>query len=158
MRRICHVTFSWYNPYTSPPQPWPRVVAEWVGERYVPGPLDDVIPPGCGWSMYISHITLCTIKQLPPSKLAAVREKRLRRRIEKKYPLFAEEIIREETEKKRDYYAGKTDPAIQAARDRVTAWEEAEFARLSRILGKGVVWAVDRNEFFEFCEKRSKND
>lgn len=28
MRRICHVTFSWYNPYTSPPEPWPRVVLD----------------------------------------------------------------------------------------------------------------------------------
>ena len=46
------------------------------------------------------------IKQLSTSGLAKVRTARLRRRLERDVPLFADEIFRQQLEKKPEFYAG----------------------------------------------------
>lgn len=59
-----------------------------------------------------------------------IRRQRLERRIRKKYPLFADQFIRDELAKKPDYYAGITDPDLKAARSERIESEEREIAEL----------------------------
>lgn len=58
-------------------------------------------------------------KQLPESTLKSIRRKRLKRRVENKYPLFADEFIQEELENKTEYYEGKTAADLQSGKEKV---------------------------------------
>lgn len=71
-----------------------------------------------GYTVYWSPIMKPT-NQLPESTLKSIRRKRLKRRVENKYPLFADEFIQEELENKTEYYEGKTDADLQAGKDKV---------------------------------------
>jgi hypothetical protein len=48
-------------------------------------------------------------RQLPEESLARVRQKRLRRRLEKDVPLFADELKQKEHAKRPEFFAGKRD-------------------------------------------------
>lgn len=46
-------------------------------------------------------------KQLSKESLASVRQKRLRRKLDKKHPLFAAQLFEEELKRNPDFYAGE---------------------------------------------------
>ena len=73
-------------------------------------------------------------KQLSQDAVKSVRRKRLTRRMEKKYPLFADQMIDEELQSNPDYYEGITDPEIQAAKDRVIQGERDRYERYMEML------------------------
>lgn len=64
-------------------------------------------------------------KELDKGKLASLRRKRLQRRMEEKYPLFAEAFVEEEMKRKVNYYNGITDPHLRAAREELRMEHEA---------------------------------
>lgn len=68
-------------------------------------------------------------KELDKGKLASLRKKRLQRRMEEAYPLFAEIFMEEEMKRKTDYYNGITDPHLRAAREEVRMEHEAMMER-----------------------------
>jgi len=116
-------SLRWSNPYTTPRDGLPRVRAEvffpvghpnygWGG---CPAELAELHVIGSGWVISWCPID-APIKSLSQQALAAVRQKRLARRVKAKYPLLADQIIEEELAKKPDYYAGVTDERIEAER------------------------------------------
>ena len=113
---------QWSNPYTSPPEGRERVIAKkyvrYGSEFYnqIPPEFSTLNVPG--YTAYWSPV-MKPSKQVPEGTLRSIRRKRLERRVENKYPLFADEFIQEELERKSEYYDGKTDPALQAGKDRV---------------------------------------
>ena len=98
-------SLQWYTPYEEPPPGWPRVRAEGyfpVGHQYVrqcPPELKLCKKPGDGWRICWRPVEK-PLKPLQQDALASVRVKRLKRRTEAKYPLFADQIVAEELAKK----------------------------------------------------------
>lgn len=128
-------TIQWHNPHTDPPEGKPRVLAEWFfpnGHQHLrqcPPELQAMTTPGDGYRLCWSAVEALPKKQ-PKDKLALTRQKRLRRRMEKKYPLFAEMMVEAEMEKRPSFYAGETDQAIEDARDRAEAQQRQRLDRL----------------------------
>ncbi|MBN1535218.1 MAG: hypothetical protein JW908_00695 [Anaerolineales bacterium] len=131
-----HYTLQWGNPYTDPPEGKPRVIAEMFetikqrknrvanGDEYFPRQLSALHTLGDGYGCHISAVST-PHKKLPKDTLAEVRKKRIKRRMQKKYPMLADILVAEEMEKKPEYYAGETDPDIQAMQDEAI-WKEEE--------------------------------
>lgn len=115
-------TLQWSNPYTNPPVGMKLV----IGEKFVKygSPEYNQTPPEFeadqtpGYTVYWSAV-MAPPKQLPEKTLKSIRRKRLQRRIEKKYPLFADQFLEDEIKSKPDYFEGKSDPDAQAAKDRI---------------------------------------
>jgi len=125
---------EWANPYTNPPEGAPCILAEIFAPDALNGSpppelLSIPITPGGGYSISIRAIWPPP-RQLSVEMLARVRRKRLDRRARAKMPLFADEFIRQEMAKKPDYYAGVTDPSIEARRQSTQEQEQAERERL----------------------------
>ena len=51
-------------------------------------------------------------KTVSQEKLSSIRKKRLERKMKKKFPLFAEQFVSEEIQRKQDYYSGITDAGL----------------------------------------------
>lgn len=66
-------------------------------------------------------------------EVALDRQRRMRRRMQKKYPLFAEWAIQQEMEKRPAYYAGETDAAREQAK---VALETRQRQRLARLIAE----------------------
>lgn len=102
---------EWANPYTDPPDGMDRVgvSATTLGARNIGPPavvsaeLDKLGPPGSGWGLY------CDAIMPPPRKLSekskqSSRRKRLRTKLEKKHPLFADQFYEEKLAEMPEYY------------------------------------------------------
>lgn len=120
-------SLRWGNPYTSPPD-GRGVIKELyfpLGHRHLrvcPPEILKAHVPGSGYGIYWSAVSAIP-KKLPQDKLASVRQKRLRRRMEEKYPLFAEQFIDEEMQKRPEFYAGLPNEHLEQARDAVETLE-----------------------------------
>lgn len=134
---------EWYSPYTNPPDGEERVLAEvfmavtMEGCRQCPKEIEDLYLElrrkkngSTGYSHTIRALT-APVKSRDPEILARIRVNRMEKRMRERFPLFAEEYIREELRRKRAYYEGITDPAIEEAREAA----EMEHAELLRRLG-----------------------
>lgn len=134
------VSYEWNDRYHEPPAGQPRVLAE-VFFSYsewpqpTPPEIKAVWKPGSGYSIYVTFLNEPP-KQMPPEKLGGIRMKRLRRRIEKKFPLFVEEMVREEVAKKPEYYAGITRADLVAGRDAIIAEENAQLEHARQMVEK----------------------
>jgi len=100
-------SIRWGNPYTEPPDGMPRCMAEENTDVNVCPPgiqeLKETLGYGSGWFICFSW----TRKEGTKWSLEAkqrVRRSRLQRRIERKYPMFAEEFIQEAYKRKPEYY------------------------------------------------------
>ena len=83
---------------------------------------------GEGYQFEIRHISKPT-RQITKETLASIRRKRLVRKINKKYPLFADEFIADELEKKQNYYEGITDPEIKKLYDEAVQREKEDYQK-----------------------------
>jgi hypothetical protein len=123
-----HYQIKWTNPYTSPNGPvvkaemfeslQQREMRVLAGENLVPEEISKYHQIGDGYGVYISSVK-SPYKTLSIEKLAVIRKKRLQRRMLKKYPLFADQFIKEETERKPDYYMGYTDKQIEENKNKI---------------------------------------
>ena len=135
---------EWNNPYTNPPGGLPRVMAEIYlrsengeGAR-IPQVLMDLHKPGCGFCVSVRAISPPG-KGLGPETLASVRRKRLRRRLEKKYPLFADQMFDEAINERPAYFLeGKSEH--DEGKRRVLQHYMEEYERLKGIEGDLIVY------------------
>ncbi|MDF2143235.1 hypothetical protein [Paenirhodobacter sp. CAU 1674] len=67
--------------------------------------------PGSGWTIGWECIEQRQIKRWSKDARARVRQKNLRRRLEKKFPLFAEDFFAAEVASRPRYFAGEYDGA-----------------------------------------------
>lgn len=141
---MSHVGFihaiHWSNPYTEPPRGLPRTLAEVFiplsGEVHgtkTPDFLYEILPPrGTGWSTTIRALNE-PIKEISKEKKVSIRRKRLARRINNKYPMFAEQFVQETISRKSDYYNGNDE---DAGRNEILQKEQDDFIRFTSNPGK----------------------
>lgn len=110
MRQQFIYSVQWGNPNTNPPNGQPRV----LGQKIVSVPEKCGAPPcpeeirklhvlGSGYAVYCDAVQK-PIKHWSNERLFAYRRKRLEKRVRKKYPLFAEQMIADALQAKPDYY------------------------------------------------------
>lgn len=92
-----------------PPNGMPRVLKAVLCDKPHPVPqeIHDAwleMGPGSGWSVGWESIDQKPIKRWSPEAKSRVRKANLRRRLERKYPLFAEDFIAAEIAARREYY------------------------------------------------------
>jgi hypothetical protein len=137
---------AWGNPYTEPPDGAPRVLAEF----FTPGhatqtPASIRAFPhtlGGGYGLAVTHFTP-PIRRQPPQILASIRQKRLRRRIERQAPMFADQLFAQELTRKPEYYQGLTDAHLEQAR---ADEEHAYAARLAYLQAHALTLIVHAQE------------
>ncbi len=133
--------YEWSNPYTEPPEGKQRVMVEVFcrysdfNSRELPPEIEAVFQFGDGYGATITFINEPP-KQMSQEALTSIRQKRIRRRIEKKYPLFAEEMIAEEIALNPDYFNGITRADLQELKDLTISEEWARIYRIRELLGE----------------------
>lgn len=93
---------------TEPPCGSNRVKAAVLVPRGMPCPAEilDQKVPGDGWALCWELVSQKPIRRWSQEARARVRQQNLRRRMEKKFPLFAEDFIVAEIASRPDYFAG----------------------------------------------------
>ena len=129
------IALEWINPYKAPPN-GVRVLAERFvitdgGGPEFPEKWKELHELGDGYCITYSHISPPP-KGLSRERLASIRKKRIVRRMQAKYPMFADEFISKEMEKNLNYYEGETDAKIEAARDEALQALDKNYQRLLR--------------------------
>ena len=114
---------EWHSPYTNPPDGKRVLVEVFIpanveGCRQCPREIEEVWKPGDGYSHSIRAITEFP-REMSQAVLRSIRQKRLARRMEEKFPLFADQFIQEEMVRKKDYYDGITDLPLVEKRNEV---------------------------------------
>lgn len=138
------IQLAWTNPYREPPNGL-HVLAEvfrsnnTLNSREVPQEFCNLHKLGDGYGNSFTFLS-CTVKKLPKETLSSIRKKRLIRRMEKKYPLFAEQFIQEEISLKQDYYAGETRADLEANRDALNKLEHERIEFLTQHIGKVIIY------------------
>jgi len=137
---------EWHSPYTQPPDGQPRVMVEMFesieqrkarmdnGEMSTPEVINALHRIGDGYCI-VSQAVCMPIKQMNKDSLAIIRQKRIKRRIQKKYPLFAEEFIQQEIAKKPDYYLGETCQDLEEGYKQAIDEEEQLYQRYLKAIG-----------------------
>ncbi|WP_444452016.1 hypothetical protein ACTTAI_13240 [Rhodobacter capsulatus] len=107
----------WGNPYTSPPPGVSRIAMSVLCDR--PHPIPDEIEqmsglgteygPGSGWTIRWEMIEQRPVRRWSQEARAKVRKNNLRKRMEAKFPLFAEDFIAAEIARRPSYFDGSYD-------------------------------------------------
>lgn len=102
-------TLAWRMGPKPPPEGMPRVLKAVLCDTAhpVPGEIHAAwleMGPGSGWSIGWEMIEQRPVKRWSPAAKAKVRQGNLRKRIEKKFPLFADQFIAAELAARPDYY------------------------------------------------------
>ena len=102
-------SIRWGHPRTDPPGGGARVKAAILVPRgqSCPAELLEQKVPGDGWALCWELVSQKPIRRWSPEAKARVRQQNLRRRIEKKFPLFAEDFIAAELAARPDYFSAK---------------------------------------------------
>lgn len=104
----------WGNPYTAPPDGQPRIVKAVLchGTSTIPAEIAEIMTdpeyaPGTGWTIGYQFIDQRPVRRWSREAKARVRKQNLRRRMEKKFPLFAADFIAAELAARPDYYEAR---------------------------------------------------
>lgn len=113
------LSIRWSLPHQRPPNGkplilWSRTVP-YTGQdiaEEIARPVYDALGcvPGCGYAICIS-IDTGPVRRWPKETKARVRRNRLKKRLDKKLPLLAEQLFERELAHRPDYFAGH-DPAF----------------------------------------------
>jgi hypothetical protein len=120
-------SIEWGNPYTEPPNGI-RLQAEMfetLQQRSIRMKTGDSAVPKCfaskhvlgdGYFVSLQPISL-PAHRLSQSGISKLRKSRAKNRFEKKYPLFADQFLAEELNRRPDYYAGFNPVDLEIARN-----------------------------------------
>ncbi|OJY33163.1 MAG: hypothetical protein BGP11_05425 [Rhodobacterales bacterium 65-51] len=105
----------WGNPRTSPPDGKPRIAMAVLCDspHPIPEEITQVIgagsefAPGSGWTIGWECIEQRPIRRWSQEARARVRKQNLRKRMEKRFPLFAEDFIAAEIASRPEYFRGE---------------------------------------------------
>lgn len=106
-------TLAWRRgPGSQPPDGMPRVLLAVLCNKPHPVPEEitakwQEMGPGSGWSVGWEMIEQRPIRRWSPEAKAKVRKSNLRRRMEKKFPLFADQFIAAELSARPDYFEAR---------------------------------------------------
>lgn len=109
-------SLRWSNPYTSPPEGASRVKAAVIVPAGTPCPSEirELWEAGSGWGICWEMIDQGPVRRWSREAKARVRQRNLRKRMEQKFPLFAETFIADEIKKRPDYYSAENEDVIEA--------------------------------------------
>ena len=151
------IQLAWRNPYTQPPNGL-RVLAEIFrpqsapGARIAPAEFDFLHTFGDGYGNVFSFPSFSPMRELPPESLATVRRKRTARRMQKKYPLFADQFTQEAITENPEYYAGITRDDLAVAKAAVLSREAERMAYLSAHLGELMIYGKSHSLSMELSK------
>jgi hypothetical protein len=98
----------WGNPYTKPPDGQPETLISGVYQvestRQIPPEIRAAHKIGSGYAIYCTVLPDKPRRQLSLETKQRIRRKRLRKRLETRYPLFAETFYEEAVTQKPEYY------------------------------------------------------
>lgn len=101
-------------------------------EKFVPGSSPRCPPeieaawqPGTGYSVCVGAIEK-PLRRQSPERVGRLRRDKLRKRLERDYPLFAEQMYAEALAAKPDYYAGRNPNDDKVAELERCLWEQYE--------------------------------
>lgn len=138
---------EWRNPYTKPEE-FPQCLCEIYTETSKrPHEIEQFpVTRGGGYGPTVRCVEAPSGRRLSKAALASSRKKRLQKKLEKKYPLFAGQLVEQEMAKKPDYYEGVTDPKLLADAEAVRAFYSERYQRLVASKGKLVIYAQEPAE------------
>jgi hypothetical protein len=98
-------TLKWWNPHTTPPDGWPRILAEEILPRSCPSRVVEALwYPGCGYACCWESLSFTPLRRLPLASKQSIRRKSLTRRVNHQAPLFAAQFIEREFDRQPEYY------------------------------------------------------
>ncbi|WP_211101593.1 hypothetical protein [Niveispirillum sp. SYP-B3756] len=106
------LTVGWLNRFTRPPADvetidgrhiWACTVLDRAYERAIQAEHMPKVRPGSGWNIGWTGV-YPEPKQWSPERKAAARRQNLRRRLQRRFPLFAAELEERELERRAHYY------------------------------------------------------
>lgn len=105
-------TLAWRHGMRPPPEGKPRVLKAVLCDKPHPCPPEIYeawleMGPGSGWSVGWEMIEQRPVKRWSPEAKARVRQSNLRKRMEKKFPLFADQFIAAELAARPDYFEAR---------------------------------------------------
>lgn len=105
-------SLAWRRGMEPPPEGMPRVLLAVLCEKphHCPQAIHDLwleMGPGSGWSVGWEMIEQRPIRRWSAEAKGRVRQLNLRRRIEKRFPLFAEIFIADELARRPQYFRGE---------------------------------------------------
>lgn len=114
--RAVRVQLRWHNPFSSPPDGANRIQFDKVvdDQLYRSGSIPEIqqletqYPPGSGWSWHwsLEDAEAKPVRLWSKEAKGRVRKKRLKTRLQKKMPLFWEDLYEKEIALRPDYFAG----------------------------------------------------
>ena len=116
------ISTRWGNPYTTPPDDLPRIlwaatIFDHADERQIRAEHAPDTTPGDVWSPCWTAFPK-PIKRWAPERKAATRRANLRKRLDKKAPLFADQLFADELARRPDYFDAAAIAEADAAKDR----------------------------------------
>lgn len=107
MADMVRYSLAWRLPHEAPAGP--RVLKSMLVERGSPCPPEimQLWKPGEGYAICWELVTQRPIRRWSREAKSKARIRNLRRRMEKKFPLFAEAFIQEELSRRPQYYAAE---------------------------------------------------
>jgi hypothetical protein len=106
--RTWHYALRWANPYREPPGPAILAEATVPAGSPCPAEIRDRHQPGSGYAICIDFPAMDTkTRTWSPEAKARNRTARLKQRMEKDYPLFAEELTQRTLDARSEYFKGK---------------------------------------------------
>ena len=137
------------------PDGWPRVLAEMFVIGHLSKPPDEIAnfprSLGGGYGLTIQHVSAPLIP-MKTETLAHVRKLRHERRLQTKFPMFAEQFSAEEMSKKAEYYSGETRADLEQKRMEILKAEGQRYVALMARSGQLVVYASEPEE----CKRKSE--
>lgn len=110
---------AWGSPYTQPPNGEPRVRLEMITDGSIhetPPQILEAAPVGSGYAVWCTPLETKPPRRMSQEGRAKLRRDNLRRRVERKAPLFAEAIITAELARQPAYFSGANyQPTSEAA-------------------------------------------
>ena len=115
MSRMIRWSLRWGDPYPSPPQREGRVRAAVAVPAGTPCPpeISKLWEAGSGWVICWDMIDQAPVRRWSQEAKARVRQRNLRKRTERKFPLFAETFIADELAKRPDYYSAEYEDVLE---------------------------------------------
>ena len=103
------LTYSiiWRNPYTDPPNNYPRQL--WRGEKgsgFIQA-FFGIVGYGAGWCVSVAHIADKPKVKWSNEAKGRNRRRRLKQRLQKKYPLFWQPFYEQDLAERPEYYNGE---------------------------------------------------
>lgn len=102
-------TLAWRNPNTQPPGPKVLLAVLCDAPSQIPAEIMVMFVPGSGYSIGWECIEQRPVKRWSQAAKARVRQQNLRRRVETKFPLFADDFIAAEMARRPSYFAGSNE-------------------------------------------------